>query len=107
MREIENQAELLHPSEYEVGNDPGRLNIIMLTLDRILVLNTLIKHETLKLPDLGKEENLGMVPNEHQLLSLLDGLEYDRLIEKIDGAVPCTYTVTCAGIAEGKRLKAL
>ena len=30
-------------------------------------LNTLIRHETLTIDDLGKEENLGMIPNEDHL----------------------------------------
>ncbi|MGZ3845844.1 MAG: hypothetical protein ACXVLT_05380 [Flavisolibacter sp.] len=79
----------------------------MPTLNRMVVLNTLIKHETLTLPDLRKEENLGIATNGYSLLFLLDGLEEERLIERLDGAVPCTYTITTEGIAEGKRLKAL
>jgi hypothetical protein len=77
----------------------------MLTLNRKLILNTLIKHETLTLTDIGREKNLGLTPNKHHLQLLLDELEQDSLIQKLGGAVPCTYTVTDEGIAEGNRLK--
>lgn len=79
----------------------------MATLNRILILNTLIKHETLTLPDLGKEENLGVSANEHHLQLLIDELEEESYIQKIGGAEPSTYTITVKGIAEGKRLKVL
>lgn len=75
----------------------------MSTLSRMLVLNTLIKHESLTLPDLGKQENLGIVANKHHLLLLVKDLEDEKLIQKIEGAVPRTYTITDKGIAEGKR----
>ena len=77
----------------------------MLTLNRKLLLNTLIKHETLTVTDIGKEKNLGLTPNKHHLQILLDELEQSSYIQKLDGAVPCTYTVTDKGIAEGNRLK--
>jgi hypothetical protein len=79
----------------------------MSTLNRALVLNTLIKHETLTFPDLGKNENLGITANQHHLQLLVDELEEDSYIQKLDGANPCTYTITDKGIAEGKRLMAL
>jgi len=77
----------------------------MLTLNRKLLLNTLIQHETLTLTDIGKEKNLGLTPNKHHLQLLLDELEQDSFIQKLSGAVPCTYTVTDKGITEGKRLR--
>ena len=77
----------------------------MLTLNRKLLLNTLIKHETLTLTDIGREKNLGLTPNKHHLQLLLDELEEDSYIQKLDGAMHCTYTVTDKGIAEGNRLK--
>jgi hypothetical protein len=77
----------------------------MLTLNRKLLLDSLIKHETLTFTDIGKEHNLGLVPNEHRLQILLDELENDSSIKRLDGAVPCTYTVTDKGIAEGNVLK--
>jgi hypothetical protein len=79
----------------------------MLTLNRTLLLNTLIKHETLTLTDIGKKENLGLTPNRHHLQILLDQLEQQSCIQKLDGAKPCTYTVTDKGIAEGNKLKAI
>ena len=79
----------------------------MLTLNRTLLLNTLIKHETLTLTDIGKQENLGLTPNKHHLQILLDQLEQEACIQKLNGAIRCTYTVTDKGIAEGNKLKAL
>jgi hypothetical protein len=79
----------------------------MSTLNRIVVLNTLIKHETLTLPDLSKEENLGLRPNKHHLQLLLDELEEDSYIQQLHGAAVCTYTITGKGITEGKRINAL
>ena len=77
----------------------------MLILNRKLLLNTLIKHETMILTDIGTVKNLGLTPNRHHLQVLLDQLEQDSYIQKLSGAVPCTYTVTDKGIAEGNRLK--
>jgi hypothetical protein len=79
----------------------------MLTFNRKLLLNTLIKHETLTLTDIGKEKNLELTPNKHHLQLLLAELEQDSYILKLGGTVPCTYTVTDKGIAEGNRLKAV
>jgi len=79
----------------------------MATLNRKMVLNALIKHETLTLPDLSKAENLGAVPNEHHLRFLLEELEEELYIQQLSGAGVCTYTITNKGIEEGKRLKAL
>lgn len=79
----------------------------MLTLNRKLLLSTLIKHETLTLTDIGIEKNLGLTPNKHHLQLLLDELEQDSYIQKLEGAVPCTYTVTDKGITEGNRLNAV
>jgi hypothetical protein len=77
----------------------------MLKLNRKLLLNTLIKHETLTLTDIGREKNLGLTPNKQHLQLLLDELEQDSYIQKLSGVIPCTYTVTDKGIAEGNRLK--
>ena len=79
----------------------------MLTLNRKLLLNTLIKHETLTLTDIGKKENLGLTPNKHHLQVLLDKLEQESYIKKLNGSMPGTYTITDKGIAEGNRLKAV
>ena len=79
----------------------------MAILNRIVVLNTLIRHETLTVEDLSKEENLGMIPNEHHLKLLLEELEQGSYVKQLGGTALCTYTITNKGIAEGKRLKAL
>lgn len=49
----------------------------MLTLNRKLLLNTLIKNETFTVPDMGIEKNFRLTPNKHQLQVLLDELEQD------------------------------
>ena len=77
----------------------------MTTLNRTLVLNTLIKHETLTLADIAKEENLGLTPNEQHLRFLLAELDESGYIQKLDGAAESTYTITDKGIEEGERLK--
>ena len=76
----------------------------MNSLNRKLLLNTLIKHETLTLTDIGKEQILGLVPEKHHLQFLLDELEQDSYIQKLSGIVPSTYTISDKGIAEGNRL---
>lgn len=76
----------------------------MTTINRIIVLNTLIRHETLTVDDLGKEENLGMVANKDHLNFLLVELEQSGYITLLDGVTPTTYTITVKGIEEGKRL---
>ena len=73
-------------------------------LNRKLLLNTLIKHETLTLTDIEKEEILGLVPEKHHLQFLLDELEQDSFVQKLNGIVPTTYTISDKGIAEGNRL---
>ncbi|HEY0058428.1 MAG TPA: hypothetical protein VGB56_04795 [Flavisolibacter sp.] len=73
-------------------------------ITRKVLLDTLIKHETLTINDICKEENLGMVPNEGQLKYLLQGLTREGFLQILAGAVPHTYTITTKGIEEGKRL---
>jgi len=74
-------------------------------LNRTIVLNTLIRHETLTITDIAKEENLGVVPNKDTLQLLLNELTESDHIHILEGAVPCTYTITEKGIKEGARLK--
>lgn len=76
----------------------------MSTLNRAIVLNTLIKHETLTLEDFAKHDDLGTAPNEHHLRLLLEELEEGCYVQKLCEAPSCTYTITVNGIAEGKRL---
>ncbi len=77
----------------------------MSILNRAVVLNTMIKHETLIIDDIGKAENLGFVSNKEHLQFLLDELTESGYLNILSGVTPCTYTITDKGIAEGKRLK--
>jgi hypothetical protein len=75
-----------------------------LPVNRKILLDTLIKHETLTENDIAKEENLGLVPNKEQLGFLLSELSLSGHIHALSGVVPVTYTITQKGIDEGKRL---
>ena len=77
----------------------------MSKLNRTIILDTLIKHETLIIKDIGKEENLGFVPNKEDLQFLLDELTESGHLTMLSGVTPFTYTITDKGIAEGKKLK--
>lgn len=79
----------------------------MSLLNRTVVLNTLIKHETMTLEDLVKGKNFSTVPDEHHLKLLLKELEEDGYIEQIGAIESCTLTITSKGIAEGNRTSAL
>lgn len=72
----------------------------MAFLNRMLLLKTLKKHETLTVDDLAREENLGFVPDKIKLQQLLDELEQNGFIQKLDGAEPDTYTISDKGIEE-------
>ena len=73
----------------------------MTNISHDLILNTLIKHETLTIEDIAKAENLGLVPNEFHLKSLLNDLINSGHIETLNGISPLTYTITTKGINEG------
>jgi len=75
-------------------------------LSRTLILNTLIKHETLTIADIAKEENLGVVPNEEHLQSILDELTASNHIHILGSAKIRTYTITDKGIREVEKVKA-
>lgn len=77
----------------------------LLPVNRKIVLETLIKHETLKEDDIAKEENLGVIPNKEQLRFLLSELDLSGHIQVLSGADPVTYTITQKGIDEGARLE--
>ena len=79
----------------------------MATITRKIVLDTLIKHETLTITDIAKEENLGIVPDEGELRFLLGELKKKGFIQVLHGAEPCTYSITDLGIEEGKRMNAV
>jgi hypothetical protein len=74
------------------------------TLNRTMVLQSLIKHETLTITDIGKKENLGISPDKMHLNFLLNELLESRDIDTLNGVIPCTYTITTKGIKEGERL---
>jgi predicted transcriptional regulator len=76
----------------------------MATLNRIIVLNALIKHETLTIDDFAKEDNLGASPSGKRLQLLVDELVQSGHIQILDGTTPCTYTITDKGIIEGAKL---
>ena len=76
----------------------------MSALNRTTLLNTLIKHETLTINDIAKEENLGMIPNEDHLQSLLAELTESGYLKILNDVAPCTYTITDKGMSEGARL---
>lgn len=74
----------------------------MTSLNRPLVLDMFIRHETLTLTDASKKENLGMVPEKAHLQVLLDDLEKNGYLQKLQGAAKMTYTITEDGIAAGE-----
>lgn len=76
----------------------------MSTLNRTMVLHSLIKHETLTIIDFCKNENLGILMDKTHLNFLLTELIESGDIEKLNGVMPCTYTITKKGIKEGERL---
>jgi hypothetical protein len=79
----------------------------LLPVNRKILLDTLIKHETLTVDDIAKEENLGLVHNKDQLGFLLSELSLSGHIYALSGVVAVTYTITQKGIDEGKRLAAV
>jgi hypothetical protein len=76
----------------------------MTNINRTIVLNSLIKHETLTITDISKEKNLGMVPDKIHLNYLLKELIESGHVKALNDVVPATYTITTKGIEEGKRL---
>ncbi|GEO07171.1 hypothetical protein AAE02nite_48350 [Adhaeribacter aerolatus] len=69
-----------------------------------MILNTLIKHETLTIVDLAKMVNPGIKPKENHLQLLLDEILESGHICMLNGITPSTYTITDKGIKEGQRL---
>ncbi len=76
----------------------------MSDINRTVLLNSLIRHETLTIADIAKKENLGMTPDMAHLNFLLEELVESGDINTLDGVSPCTYTITDQGIKEGARL---
>jgi hypothetical protein len=58
---------------------------MMTNINRAVVLNTLIKHETLTIVDIRKAENIGMVPDKVHLNFLLNELIESRDIQTLMG----------------------
>jgi len=77
----------------------------MSNLNRTMVLNSFIKHETLTVTDIRKAENPGMEPDKVHLNFLLNELIASSHIDALNGVTSLTYTITAKGIAEGERLK--
>jgi hypothetical protein len=73
-------------------------------IDRTIVLETLIKHETLTIEDLMKKENSGVMPDQVHLKFLLEELSDSGHIVHLKGVTPLTYSITRKGIEEGVRL---
>lgn len=86
--------------------DHDKNTIALLPVNRKILLDALIKHETLTVDDIAKEENLGVVPNREQLGFLLSELTLSGHILVLSGTDTVTYTITQEGIEEGKRLQA-
>ena len=79
----------------------------MPTLSRLLILNALKKHETLTVDDLALEKNLGMVPDKAHLHQLLQELEQNDFVQKLNGVEPDTYTISDKGLKEVNRTGAV
>lgn len=74
-------------------------------LDRKVVLDAMISHETITVTDLTKPENLGMTPDVTHLRYLLEELRGSGYLKELQGVSPLTYTITEKGIEEGVRLR--
>jgi len=68
------------------------------------VLTSLRKHETLTLPDLLLEKNIGFEANAEDLKEAVKHLEAKGLIQSLDVETEPTYTITTRGIEEEKYL---
>jgi len=77
----------------------------MTFLTRQLIIDTLIKHETLTITDLANPVHLGMHPDRGQLNFLLAELKKCGQVDILNGVTPKTFTITDKGIAEGRRLQ--
>jgi predicted transcriptional regulator len=72
-------------------------------IDATTILNTLIKHETLTIDDLAKEENLGITATAEEMQPMLNDLAAGGFVYALDNVSPATYTITNKGIAEGTK----
>lgn len=99
-----NGRSINHMSKVKEKANAGKTPPTFLPVNRKILLDTLIKHETLTEDDIAKEKNLGLVPDKAQLGYLLSELALSGHILVLSGAVPVTYTITQKGIDEGMRL---
>jgi len=76
----------------------------MININRTVVLNSLIKHETLTILNIRKAEYLGMILDNVHLNFLLNELIESGHVDTLNGVRPLTYTITTKGITEGARL---
>jgi len=63
----------------------------MTNINRTIVPNSLIKHETLTITDIGKEKKLGMVPDKADLNYLINEFVESGHVHALDGVIPSTY----------------
>lgn len=73
-------------------------------INRYLVLNIMIRHETLSLSTLAKNEAFGADPDILHLGYLVQELLDSGDLKMLPGTEPPAYTITDKGIEEGKRL---
>jgi hypothetical protein len=76
---------------------------IMNSIVPIIVLNALVKHETLTFPDLTEEKNLGVKVTTEDVEQAVEHLHQQKFVVQLDGAEPRTYTITTLGIEESQK----
>jgi hypothetical protein len=69
----------------------------------MIVLQALIRHETLTFPDLLLEKNLGIALPEAYVETALQQLRSNKLVDLLNDTDPPTYTITAKGIEEGQK----
>ena len=74
-------------------------------INRKLVLDAMIMHETLSVANLAKDEIFGSTPDITHLQYLLEELNSSGHLQQLPGVNPVTYTITQKGIEEGFRLR--
>ncbi len=72
----------------------------MTNLTPQIVLHALVKHETLTLPDLMEEHNLGVPLAQTDVENALVELKAQKLVSILEGTEPTTYTITRKGIEQ-------
>lgn len=77
----------------------------MTSITPIIVLKALVKHETLTLPDLMLEKNLGVRVANEEVATAVEKLHQQDLVDMLDGVKPPTYTITEKGIEASQQLE--